>query len=464
MSITDHKYFWIGLILIFAAIPRFALINVNKAAWWDETQYLLMTKHLLTGSPTTGWWEGRSIFYPLLLAALSFPIGFNELWVRIINVLFSLGFIFMTYKLIRLLYSERYALAAALITSAQWVFFFYSFRILLGIPSAFFLATSSYYFIKSINKDFKQNLLSGLLLGIAFDIRFTSGVLILVYFAYLLLTKNFKYKNYFWLLGFILGFSILGVYELVMYGNPLHSALEFLKFNLESSGGAQQGGPLYYITTMFFNYGIIMGLTIWLGLLGLVLKANKKNNLFVLLNLTVFLSFYSLITQVKEFRFLIHLLPFLSVTSVIGIALICNVFSKKHLTIFLVSLSILIVLENSINGYQRVQLSAGSYEDVKLAGEYLSQLPAENIISASQPQITYYSGKNTYNFPENETAFYELIANKSIKYVMASIYEHHPDYAYNLSQPVFAPIKAYPNPANPRAIIYYVNESQITKQ
>ncbi len=465
-DIISNKYFYIGLILLFAAISRFALITINQAAWWDETQYLLMTKSFFKGTPTTGWWEGRSVFYPLILTALSMPIGFNELWIRAINALFSLGLIFMTYKLVKELYSERYALAAALITSAQWVFFFYSFRILLGIPSAFFLITSNYYFIKSLNKNWKLNMISGIFLGFAFNIRFTSGVLILVYMAYLALMKNFKPKNYVWILGFIIGFSVLGVYELIIYGNPLNSALEFLRFNLESTGGSQAGDAFYYVSTLFINYGVIIGLLAGFGLIGILLKLNKKNNLFVLLNLAVFLLFYSFVTQVKEFRFLIHLLPFISVAGVVGIMLVYNLFSKnkRFLTVFLIGFSFLTVLENSITGYERVYAASSSYDNIKLAGEYLKSMGAGSIIGQSLPQLTYYGEVSTSPFPGNETAFYSLILEKNIEYIVVSVYEQHPDYTYNLNPQAFMPIQAYPDPSNALLVIYSVNKSLITMQ
>lgn len=452
-----HKYFWPLVIASFFLITRLPWINIYQAVWWDEAQYLLMTKSLFKGTPVTGWWSGRSIIYPALLFSSTLLFGFNELIVRFVNLLLGLGFTLASYYLVKELFGKRYAVLSSLIIASQWVFLYWSLRITIGVPSAFFLTLSALFFLK---KDYRLNLFSGALLGLAFTIRFTAGIAGLVYLAYNLLTKKFKLTNYYWVLGVLAGVAPLMIHDLVMYSNPLYSPIEFLRFNLESTGGSQAGGVFYYLASMFLNYGVVMGLTVFLGFIALVFKLKNKKVLFTSLNLLVFIGFYSLFTSVKELRFLIHLLPYLAITAILGIKLVLNsiALNKKSVKLALMILGALIIIENLPTAYSNIYNVKNSYAEVREAGEFLRSYEGA-VMSNSVPQVTYYSEKPTYNLPSNETIFTQSIVNYS--FVMVSAYESHPDYAYTLNYSFLTPIKALPSPQEARLVIYRVNQSAI---
>jgi len=455
-KIAKNKYFWpiiIGTIFLMTRLP---LINTYQTFWWDEAQYMLMTKSLFQGTPTTGWWEGRSIIYPWMLRVITFP-GFNELAIKFVNILFGLGFVLSSYYLIKELFGKDKAILVSLIMIGQWVFLYWSPRITIDIPSAFLLTLSAYLFIKGENNP-KINLLSGVVLGLAFNIRFTVIIAGIIYLGYNMIRNKTKLKDYYWILGVLIGFMPLMIYDTITNGNPIHSAISFVQFNLESSGGSQAGNQYYYLATMLDNYGILMGITVFIGLIPLIFKLKNKKILFTMLSLGVYLLFYSFITSVKEARFLIHLLPFLAVTALFGASIIINtiVKNKRMLVYGLIIVTMIILLENVPIAQKGIENTASSYNDVRLAGEFLKNYEGK-VMSNSIPQITYYSEKETDALPADENEFLRVVSNYS--FVIVSGYEQHPVYALTLNHSFIKPLKAYPDPQNARLIIYYVNAS-----
>ena len=70
---------------------------------------------------------------------------------------------------------------------------------------------------------------------------------------------------------------------------------------------------------------------------------------------------------------------------------------------------------------------------MKLAGEWIKENSYEkdNIISSAVPQITYYSERATYHYPENGSDFEETIGKYNPKFMVLSIWEKSPDWVYN---------------------------------
>ncbi len=402
---------------------RISLINVYKAFWWDEAQYVLMTKHLFKNTPTTGWWEGRSMVLPVMYRILM-PF-YSEIFVKLINILFGLGFVVASFFLIKKVYGEEKAFLVSLIMCFQWVFLFWSLRITIGIPSAFFLTLSGYFFLSKKKKD---KIISGILLGIAASIRYTALISFGIYLIYDLIKKR---NPLYWILG-----SVIGLIPIII---DINSAITFISFNTKSSGGAQAGGPLYYLETLFFNYGVLMGL---LCVVGFVLMLTKfKKNLFFLLNIVIYIFAYSVFTSVKEVRFLIHLLPFIGLTTIAGARLT----RKKEIVYLIVAL---ICIENVVS-WSNVFRASYSYYEIRLAGEFLKEQPGDLIMCNSVPQLTYYSEKEVHSFPENKTKFLNEVMNYS--YVVVSIFEKHPEYAYKLNESFLKLIAK-----SPRVVIYKV--------
>ncbi|MFA5406169.1 MAG: glycosyltransferase family 39 protein [Candidatus Nanoarchaeia archaeon] len=451
-DLVNNKYFWVGLISAVFLITRLPLISAYSTVWWDEAQYLVMTKSLFIGTPTTGWWDGRSIVYPAILYGLSLPFGYNELVIRFINILFGLGLTIASYYLGKELLGEKYGIITGLIMCFQWVFLYWSLRFTIDVPSAFLLVLSALLFIKG------KRLPSGLLLGLAASIKFTAIIGSVVYLAYSLINKEKKLKDYYWLFGALIGYAPLMIYDIIVFNNPVYTPLSFLSFNVNATGGAQAGDMFYYITSMLFNYGILMGLLVFIGIIPIIFKLKNKKVQFIALNLFIYLAFYSLLTSVKEVRFLIHLLPFACLSAILGASFIISYVSKNKQIInyALAIITIIIIIENLPTGLTSINNAKDSYLYVKQAGEFL--LPYEgNVMANSVPQLTYYSEKTVDAFPATEELFLQQVSNYS--FLVISAYEQYPAYAYTLNYSFIMPIKAYPSAAQAQLIVFYINNS-----
>lgn len=188
-ELANKPYFWpavIGICFLTLTLP---LLKTYKTYWWDESQYLLMVKHLFLNTPTTGWWEGRSILHSYLLYGLTLPFGYNENALAVVNLLFSLAFVISTYYLIKELLGKNHAILGGLLTAFQWLILYWGLRINIDMLNGFLLTLSALYYIRGLNNK-KDNLLSGLFLGLALTIRFTGAITGIIYLIHSLITKR----------------------------------------------------------------------------------------------------------------------------------------------------------------------------------------------------------------------------------------------------------------------------------
>lgn len=466
-SILKSDWFIPSLVFAIVFFSRLPFIFANSAVWWDESQYLLMAKHNLLGTPTAGWWEGRSFFFPNLLT-LTMIGGFSELGPRLLNLFMVAGISLFTYLLFFELFKRRdLAVIASVVTGFSWVIVFYSFRILRDIPGAFFVIASNYFFIRSFNSSkrfYLHAIISGVLLSLAFLIRSTNGLVGVIYLLYVFLNYRFKPKYYAFIIGSLVVFGLLSIPDTLAYGNPFYTTLVEVLYHVEAEGGSQAGSPDYYVTTYFDNYLSVIALCTIPGLFFLFVKPLKKSNFFVLTTVLFYFFSYSFLTNVKEFRFLIHLTPFLVFIAVYGVYNITRLLVRDNKAVLLLLILVFSysIYENASYGYSRLSQSSASYAELKSAGEAIKSLGVNgSIMSQSVPQLTYYSELPVVSFPANESDLMDFIYDNDVKFVVVSLHESsYPDYAFSLDTSVFKPFLALPSNEQAILIAYFFNESR----
>lgn len=133
----------IFLILILAFILR--LININQSFWLDEaTQAILSSKSI-----EYIWFERGGDFHPplsYLLTHFWLMGGTNEIWLRLLPILFGVGTVFGIYKLGGKLVDKRFGLLSALLFSLAPFHIYYSQELRMYSMATFF-ATWSMYFL-----------------------------------------------------------------------------------------------------------------------------------------------------------------------------------------------------------------------------------------------------------------------------------------------------------------------------
>jgi len=434
-------------ILIFAIAIRayFFFITQNQVPFWDELEFLNHAKHIVYNTPDTGWLEIRPIIFPLLLSAFYFW-GIGIIGVKVLWLLISILGIFLVYLVGKKLFDEKVALIATAIYSVFYLDIFYAMRMLVDMPSAVISLFVVYCMLNRDKKIFALLMFPVLAFGIL--LKFNLAVMLPIIFSYLILTEGFSFMKLkkFWAsigLGFLVALPYF-IYSFNKWGNPLYSFI-----------GASVKAPRYesissvfmqyityfpnYIYTVFlvlFFIGAIILLKIFL-IPELIRKEKelKSKLLIILWVIITFVGFGVLVNHFED-RYIITVFPAIFYTIGLGFRFIYSVIAKYSKIIAIIAVVGLLIfgglpLAKYTDNVIKSKLTA--YSGLKLAGEWIKENSYEkdNIISSAVPQITYYSERATYHYPENGSDFEETIGKYNPKFMVLSIWEKSPDWVYN---------------------------------
>lgn len=425
------------LIVILVYIYNFFKLG-NQPTWWDEGDYLAMAKIWAFNMSVPEWWGNLSLMRPPIIPflwSLMFKFGLGELFVRFLTELVpALVSIIFVYKLGKSMFNKNVGLVAAGALSFNWVFMFYSFRLLTDSPALMFATLSLYFFWEGYEKNYlnekKENVLYlclAVILGIlAFMTRYAVGTVIFSIALYLIITRNlgvFKNKNMWWaVLAGILTLAPLFIYYYLQFGN-IFPALEF--YQGADSGAASRGfayDVLYLkIPNFFGSFGVIfftIGFVLLLEFLlyfDLILKQkeHKNNNLlFCFIGIIVPISYFIFGIRGIDERYLVSVSPLMFVT--LGYAVdflsdkISSILKSKYIHIGLVFLITLILMIQQYGmATNFINRAYGSYGPIQEAGLWLKEnTPADSkILTASTVQILYYSERETYTLWGNNSIY-----------------------------------------------------------
>ena len=470
-----------GLIaLAFAIRLYYFLLTKDQAVWWDEAEYLLKAKNIVFGTPDTGWWFGRPILFPLILA-LFFKLGIGEIGVRFLLVLLSTFNIFLIYLIGSKLFNKKIGLIAGFLFSVFYIDLFYTMRLLVNMPEVFFILLASFFFIKGHllkeNKKYIWFIVPILLMGVL--LRFTIGVFLIMFLIFLLITEKQKlFTNKDWWISVLFGFIAFfpyGIWSFIKFKNPLY----VITYVFGTAVGQRNPGdtpisvfmqyiqyfPNYTSYLIFFVFILGLILLIFELSLGfdLLLKKNQKQEklFFIFLWVLIPMIYFGFFVNHFEDRYLSMVFP--------AVFLISAMFLDKS-QLFLLKYNkllsiVLIIIILAIGGYQMLNHSdkiikekIPSYFPVKQAGIWILEntLPGDKIMTMSRPQNTYYSERETFPVPATENDFGPNLTSIKPQYFIVSIWENYPQYtsSLNLTKYNLNPIKAYPDETNPNLIIY----------
>jgi len=427
------------LIVLFSFLFRLYFININKALWWDEAEYLGWAKHILTGMPVPEYWPGRPPLL-ILIACISFLLfGFeNLLPLRIIELLTSLGFVFISYFLINEFFGKKIATYTALIVSSLWIEFFYVLRIMTDTLGAFLSLSALLFFVKfyKTNK-LKYIFICSLFFSLSVLARYPYIVSLLIFIPFLFLKKDLNLKNKLICTSILLGILFLMILSFGFILNyPMW--LSFKTFISQTKPGLQVNGeniwfhPFYYYLQMMPSFlGWIISLFILFGILIHFLDYKLiYKNLIIYLYAILYFFMFSLNFNKQE-RFLLNIYPILIAIAVFGIITLVNNIKIHKIKSFLPLIIVILVVISQLNhGINIIEFKSDSFYEVKQTAIWIKENSNENdsVFSASIPQINFYSERPTYGFPQNISAFVNKIDLIKPKYIMLSVFEQHPDY------------------------------------
>jgi 4-amino-4-deoxy-L-arabinose transferase-like glycosyltransferase len=474
-------------VILFAIIVRlyFFFLTKNQPLWWDEAEYLLKAKNIAFGTPATGWAGAiRPIALPVF-AAIFFKIGLGEFSIRFIWVILSVFNLIFIYLIGKNLFNKNVGLIASFLFSILYLDLFYTSRLLVDVPQIFFISLAAFLFTEvyfnNKNKKLIYCILPVLFLGVLF--RFTVGIFAIVLLIFLFSAKGLKIlKEREWYLSLgagILTFIPYMIYSQINFGNPLQAFYFVLFGGAEGQRAANPVSVLFEYIKYFPNYTNIVLFFLFLIGAGVILfnfvigidkiKTNKfvQRNYLLLIWILIPLLFFGLYINHFEDRYIFMIFPAVSIISSFIIVEIFK-FIRKYNVAFAVLIIALLLIFAAYTDLQRsdilIKSKLTSYEDFKDAGIYIKENSNLNdsVFSGGVPQITYYSERNTYPFPERFEDFASNISKLNVKYLVVSVLESTPNWTYSMPQNLsnsfyFAPVKVYKINDQPSTIVYKIN-------
>ena len=463
----------------------------NQPTWWDEGDYLAIAKVWAINMPTPEWWihftRMRPLFIPLLWTGLM-KMGFGEAGLRFFTELLpALGTIFLTYVLGKELFNKKIGLIAMSIISFNWVFMFYSFRLLTDAPSAFFgiLALTLFWSLYEKRKN-KWGLWLAVVAGVlSFLCRYPSGLILVFIAIYLFVTRKFsllKDKNI-WIAG-IIGLLCLLPFFIFNYSNSesIFPALTFYHGADSASVKLPYAWdtityqlPLFLtkIPMFFFLIGLVISMQFFLYLDLILFKKQKKgmNYLFLFIISVLFPLYLVFGIRGADARYYLVFSPQLFICVSLGINFLGEKIkhflpNKKYLNVILIFFCIFLMYNQLGYANNFIMSRFGSYGEVQEAGLWLKENSPKDakIITASIVQNQYYSERDSYDFytdtGQNETEFNEFVKELKPDYMIVHVFEpaFTPEWAYTYPQRYnLIPVAGFGPQDQPRAIIYKFN-------
>ena len=387
------KLFLYLILLSFLSIKLFHLTS-QQGISWDSAVYIEMGKHIFSAGKLGLWESSRPLIWPTFLGTM-WKLGLNPIISgRILELIFSLGLIYLTFIIGKEVFNEKIALLSAFFLAFSQTFLSYSSTILTAIPSTFFALLSVYFLIKN------KYTLSGLFIGISFMTRFLQLftlipiILILLYFRKLNLKKLIKLSY---------GFSTVVIPYLIinyiLYQNPLHPF--FLQMFMTKYTGwiYHQPFSFYFINLFKENFLVLFSLV---GIFHIFKEKNNKQWIILGIFITFFLFFTS--TAHKEMRFTLVFLPYLYLLTSFGLITSLKTLKSSKTSLFLLISLILLLSFQSISN-----LPVQNYAEHQNFNNYLKDKNIQGNIWVTSPLQLVNTNKKA-----DELIYYPLYDSKKI--------------------------------------------------
>ena len=439
----------VGIVLFTIIIRLYYFLSTNgQPLWWDEAEYMNMAQR---------WAFGIEYPFhavrPILLSLVSsvfLRLSDTEFLPRLLILGFSLASVLGVYLLAKELFNKKIGLLSSLLMSAFYLNLFFSFRILVDLPSLTFFTFSAWLFYAYFKYSSKKYLYwASAVVAIGTLMRLTTSLVLLAVLIYLLVTENIKIvkKKELWVAGIIFvilllpyiiwGFSEFGGFVITEAGKLNAAESWTVGFNVLFNYVKLFPTYLTWPLLIFFLVGLVFMLRVVIGFDILIKNRNKKlkRDLFLLLLFLVPLIAISFLIGHNENRYILNSFPAICILASYAIFFTYYKIRKhsKFIAIVLfLALVGFIVFSQVQEANSLIVSKQNSYIQVAEAGKWLkaNSQPDEGVFSSSVTQIQYYSERETSGFPQEKEMFEKIRAEGNFKYYMISLLERSPEWAY----------------------------------
>jgi hypothetical protein len=294
------------------------LVIESAQSWVDGTDY----NDWLPWSPGNSGPTGHSFLYSGIHFVLFYLMKLlyiqdaqiKMVIIRLLHALWSLLVILYSYKITQKISNEKNARSVGLLMALYWFFPWISVRNLVEVVIIPLLIWALWILIKNNdNKKFSGKLiLAGILLGLAFSIRFQSALFIIGVGLALLILKNWRA-----IIGIIIGFILTtlifqGLVDWLLWGKPFSEMRVYIQYNIDHSKD--------YIVSSWYTYLLLIGgilippvsIMIFSGFI-----STWRKHILIFLPTFIFLLFHSIFPNKQE-RFILTIIPFIILLGIIG--------------------------------------------------------------------------------------------------------------------------------------------------
>jgi len=322
----------LSLILLVAILVRVIAVIFSRGYGMLDDHFLVIEagQSWVDGNDYNNWLpssgntepKGHSFFYPgihsglfwlMKQAGLTDPQGKMYI-VRLLHALLSLITVVIGYRITHSISEKKTARMAALLLAVYWFMPFLSVRNMVEVVSIPLLMLGTWLILKNSGSEQRpwHFLLAGLILGLAFDIRFQTilfsgglGLVILIRRQWIpLLTLAAGY--------IIAVFLVQGVIDIFIWGYPFAELSEYINHNIIHSTD--------YIVSPWYTYLLLIA-GILIPPVSIYLLAgffiSWKKNILIFLPAFIFLVFHSIFPNKQE-RFILPVIPFIIMAGLAG--------------------------------------------------------------------------------------------------------------------------------------------------
>lgn len=325
-------------IILIALVIRIIAALFSQGYGWHDDHFLIIeeSQSWVDGTDWNNWLpngqletnpnqepipSGHSLFYVgihfMLFSIMKF-IGISNpaikmLIIRFLHALFSLLIVSFSYKITKHYYTQKAAKIAGLVTALLWCMPFLSVRNLAEIVSIPFLLWGFWLILKTDkNQKISLFLWAGILMGIAFSIRFQTLVFSAGVGFVLLFTKRIKQAFIFGAGVFLSIIIIQGGIDIAIWKRPFAELTEYINYNITHKN--DYGTNVWYMYTTVLLGLVIPPLSLFFYF-GWFNTIKKQPLLFW--PTFAFFMFHNLFANKQE-RFILTILPFFIIAGTVG--------------------------------------------------------------------------------------------------------------------------------------------------
>lgn len=344
------------------------LVLEAAQSWVDGTDY---NYWLPSESDPNRQPQGHPYFYVgihFLLLKIQTMLGLTDpqgklYLIRLLHGLWSLLIVYFGFKIAYKKSDLKVASWVGLALSLYWFFPFLTVRNLVEIACIPPMVIATWLVVKNDNKlNVKDALLIGLMLALAFSIRFQTVIFSAGFgLALLLLRVHFKYLILI-VLGFLVtAFVTLGILDIYVWGKPFVEFMAYVQYNIDNA-------TVYGVDVWHMYISIVLGLLI--PPISILIFAgyfkNWKKEPLLFWPTFLFFAFHTYFPNKQE-RFILPIIPFIIILGFIGGYQIMNKYDWetkkwfKNTVIFCITLNLILLPILTLSYSKRNRVEAMCY-------------------------------------------------------------------------------------------------------